>query len=71
MELERIYNALKVNHQKKTKKLKQLQRQKDRLNQAKQTSDKIKLMKQIIQIKTLQQRIQTGNAKLRKEIIEI
>ena len=35
------------------------------------TRDKIKLMKQIIQIKTLQQRIQTGNAKLRKEIIEI
>lgn len=41
MELERIYNALKVNHQKKTKKLKQLQRQKDRLNQPKQTSEEV------------------------------
>ena len=41
MEMERIYNELKVKHQKETKNLQQLQREIDRLNQAKQTSEEI------------------------------
>ena len=41
MEMERIYNELKVKHQKETKNLQQLQREIDRLNQVKQTSEEI------------------------------
>ena len=41
MEMERIYDELKVKYQKETKNSQQLQREIDRLNQAKQTSEEV------------------------------
>ena len=41
MEMKRIYDELKVKYQKETKNSQQLQREIDRLNQAKQTSEKV------------------------------
>ena len=39
--MERIYNELKVKYQKKTKNSQQLQREIDRPNQARQTSEEV------------------------------
>ena len=39
--MERIYDELKVKYQKETKNSQQLQREIDRLNQAKQTSEEV------------------------------
>ena len=41
MEMERIYDELKVEYQKETKNSQQLQREIDRVNQAKQTSEEV------------------------------
>ena len=41
MEMEKIYDELKVKYQKETKNSQQLQRQIDRLNQAKQTPEEV------------------------------
>ena len=41
MEMERIYDELKVKYQKETKNSQQLQREIDRLNQAKKTSEEV------------------------------
>ena len=41
MEIERIYNKLKVEYQKETKNVQQFQREIERLNQAKQTSEEV------------------------------
>ena len=41
IEMERIYNELKVKYQKKTKNSQQLQREIDRPNQARQTSEEV------------------------------
>ena len=41
MQMEKIYDELKVKYQKETKNSQQLQREIDRLNQAKQTSEEV------------------------------
>ena len=41
MEMERIYDKLKVKYQKETKNSQQLQKEIDRLNQTKQTSEEV------------------------------
>ena len=41
MEIESIYDELKVKYQKETKSSQQLQREINRLNQAKQTSEEV------------------------------
>ena len=41
MEMERIYNESKVKHLKETKNLQQLQKEIDRLNPVKQTSEEV------------------------------
>ena len=53
MEMERIYDELKVKYQKETKNSQHLQREIDRLNPAKQTSEEvIKSLRNLTSIRT-------------------